>query len=896
MPPKLPSDSVLSASELFRDEWEDVIRQFERAWLNGESPDIAKFLPEEATARAAILPQLVLVDLEFRLKRREPARVETYLQRFPELAGNPTAIQEFLSVEFHLRRRFEPLLSPAEYQTRFPQWDEFVSKLDWHCHAHNDTAVFRPPACESPAESGVLSSRVHDSITALRSQDDPIQKASSRAEWSDLEIREELGRGGMGTVYLAWQRSLERLVAVKVLRSFVDLPADAHLRFRREAVAAARLHHPNIVQVFSFGEVGHVPFYVMEYVAGGSLAQRLTGKPQSPRECVQLVEIIARAMHFAHQQQWLHRDLKPGNILLMPDGTPKLGDFGLVLKLDDGAERTSGNRLIGTPSYMAPEQALNNGGQLTAAADVYSLGAVLYELLTGQPPFVGTTSLDVLNQLKTRDPVTPRRFVPKLDTDLETICLKCLRKEPSARYGSALEFADDLRRFLEGQPIRARRHPVWSRAWSWCRRQPILAVTSVLLLFAIACVAWLLPIVHKSWRYEADAGRRLSEMRSVFRRSHAAFSTRMEKQTNLLGLRRVRQHYEAFLTEHAADATLAIERANAHFALGTVLRMQGEEAAGVEHWRKSQQLFEEVSPTIDARDSWALYWLTFAHLKLASWHRANDRLEDAWSTLDRARRCLEALRPQGPSTAAVEYCRAWCYSRYGTLGQKEYRPEEAVVFCEQADRIWRKLMSEEMAEPFDWSPRTTWSCYRLGPNLLFWGQTLQALERNEESLEQFEELLTLAETSLKSPPATTTTTTNDEHKASWQELKLDAQHGIARGHYMIGKQLLNEARPELAVSHFQESIRNWTSVVDAGTASASQRSYHASSHFHLAVAHRRQGHRTEAAIEYQRAMELWEPMLAETGLQGFNRDLAQRHLSDCRTELQKLQDSNDAGH
>lgn len=880
----LPSHPLASAPELFPDEWEQIIREFERAWLASQFPDIAKSLPEDATARAAILPQLVLADLEFRLKRREPARVETYLERFPELLKNATAIQEFLTAEFHLRRRFEPLLSPAEYQLRFPQFAAAISDLSANGPDGYGTKVFRLKTVAT-GEGDVLGALDGDSITLFRSQDDPIVDAGNLADWTDLEIREELGHGGMGTVYLAWQRSLERLVAVKVLRPFADLPPDAHARFRREAIVAAQLHHPNIVQVFSFGEVGRIPFYVMEYVSGGPLSRQLAGKPQAQRDSARLIETLARALHFAHEQKLLHRDLKPSNILLLPDGTPKLGDFGLVLRLDSADARTSVGTVVGTPSYMAPEQASGTQDKLTPAVDVYSLGAVLYELLTGRPPFPGETNLQTLEQLRTCEPVPPRRMVPELAADLETICLTCLHKEPTERYASALELADDLRRFLDGRPILARQHRIWHRWKSWCRRQPALTATTIALLIAVVSLALLFPSI---WWSAAQTQQRLSQVRSVFRQSHSAIQARLVKTAEPLELRRARRHYESFLSEHANDPEVLPERTMAHFGLGTVLQLLNETTAGIEHWFEAQRLFDQSAMSLGVRDPWSLYWFTEMHNKLAAWHRSEERLEEAWSTLDRMRVPLEKLTQEHPSDPAIEYCLAWCYSRYGTLGQKKYRADEAIVYGEQAWRIWQDFLRAESAMPFDSSLHATWPRARLGPTLKYLGLSLQTLERHEESLLRFQELLTLAESALAAPSPTIDA--EPSVSTSWQELRGDAHHGLARGHYMIGKQLLNDSKPDLAEHRFLECIEHWTVVTNSGSASSSQRSYLASSHFHLAIAHRRQGHRREALEEYQTALQQWVPMLSDQMLGGFNRELAESHANECRLEIKKIQD------
>jgi eukaryotic-like serine/threonine-protein kinase len=460
---------------------ESLIEAFEHAWRSGSPPNIDDYLRAEGPEREALLVELVHVDLEFQLKAGESARIESYFDRYPHLIQDSATVLDLLETEYELRRRREPNLGLDGYAVRFPAYvDELRRRM---------------------ASAPTLAGGRADLDATASGRELPVVPG--------YEIEEEIGRGGMGVVYQARQLGLNRTVALKmVLTGFQAGPKDL-ARFRAEAAALARLQHPNIVQIYEVGEAAGRPYFALEFVGGGSLAQHLRGTPQPVRPAAQLVETLARAVHAAHVNGVIHRDLKPANILLRDESdggsgevhdlsplasglssfVPKITDFGLAKCAGDGGASpelcgpTVTGELLGTPNYMAPEQATVRRQPVGPATDVYALGAILYELLTGRPPFTGATPLATVLQVLHNEPVSVTSLQPSVPRDLETICHKCLHKEPRQRYGSAQDLAEDIQRFLRDEPIRARPVRATEKLQRWVRRHPapaLLLTTGVL--------------------------------------------------------------------------------------------------------------------------------------------------------------------------------------------------------------------------------------------------------------------------------------------------------------------------------------------------------------------------------------------------------------------------------
>jgi tetratricopeptide (TPR) repeat protein len=453
-------------------------------------------------SRTLHLASLMRLELRQRWARGDRVPVEDYIAQYPSLRTDAEAVLDLIYHEVVLRQEQGETPTLAEYLARFDDLGPQLRLLFEVDHALGAVSFGQGLSpLEIPLLAGADQSITDEDLFALAEPESLLPTVPG------YEVLTELGRGGMSVVYLARHVRLKRLVALKVLLAGAQASPAERARFRIEGEAVARLDHQNIVRIYEVGD--HIdpvsraarPFFALEYADGGTLEERTAGTPQPAEEAVRLVETLARAIQYAHERGILHRDLKPSNILLAPDiHHPKIADFGLARLLDAHPDLTPTLGVLGTPSYMAPEQAAGRARESDGRADVYGLGAILYKLLTGRPPFLGTNVLRVLERVRNQEPTRPRHLRPDLAADLETICLKCLEKEPAQRYASALELAEDLRRFLDGQSIQARPVPAWERLVRSLRRQPVLWARAL-----AGCVGLVLILVV--WWYAGAAGR-----------------------------------------------------------------------------------------------------------------------------------------------------------------------------------------------------------------------------------------------------------------------------------------------------------------------------------------------------------------------------------------------------
>ncbi len=578
------------------------------------------------------------------------------------------------------------------------------SPMDKHS-SKPPTAVTPEPA--TVIENPSLTSRSADWLQLFEGDD--VQRAAQLSDMEDgpppviagYDLLAELGRGGMGVVYKARQQSLNRLVALKVILLGAHANANDLARFEAEARTLAKLQHPNIVQIFEVGRHEGRPYLTLEYVSGGSLHELVSQHPLKPDAAAKLLATLADAVHYAHQHGIVHRDLKPANVLLSlisqqgsaadtlvqgdtateqppqpsdgapPPGTaspfvsPKITDFGLAkhLEVEEASPtHTKTGMVVGTPCYMAPEQAAS-GAAVGPLADVYSLGAILYECLTGRPPFQAPSPMETLLQVSTLDVIPPSRLQPMVPRDLETITLKCLAKEPERRYASAAALAEDLRRFVNHQPILARPASTWERLAKWTRRRPaVAALLSLLMVVILGALSSLTGLwrVAEGHRLAAELQRdeALRQQRRADQRLEQAFQAVERYLTQVAGNLRLRQSnfltlrrdlllsavpfYESFVTEKPGDARLELSQAKAYLKLGHLYGDLGEVTKALANYQQAEAIGRRLAAQ-DPDDMDNQHVLARTLGNQGNLHKAIGQLDEAEQRLREARSLFETM-------------------------------------------------------------------------------------------------------------------------------------------------------------------------------------------------------------------------------------------------------------
>jgi serine/threonine protein kinase len=614
--------------------------------------------------------------------------VEDYLARYSILRDDSEAILDLVYQEYLLRRRLGEHPEPDEFVSRFPHLAE-------------------PLLLQFGADAVIPQSAGSREGDEHSKQDVFVALKNLRG----YEIIGELGRGGMGVVYEARDKALGRLVALKIIAGGSVAHVTQRRRFEVEARAAARLQHHNILQIHEIGEHEGCLFLVLEFAEGGSLAQQLVDKPQPPLAAAGLVETLARAVQVAHDHKIIHRDLKPSNVLLTADDIPKISDFGLAKLVDENSSRTQTGDLLGTPSFMAPEQAEGRTREVGRAADIYSLGAILYQALTGRPPFLGGSTIETLNQVVSTEVVPPRSLRPDVPRDLETICLKCLEKSPNGRYATALDLADDLRRFQRDEVILAKRAGVIDRSRKWVKRHPWPTASATIATISV------LGFIGLFYRHNV-------QLRAEVKRT----SDKADE---------AKRNGEQALTNYQ-EARSAIQK-----MLG---RLQDSRVAGIPRLLDLQKEMRE--------DAMAFYETILSHVdettdvvvradnvrtlgELAIFQETMRHSSDAVTSLRRALGLMESLRSQQPNNQGFQRLQADLFMKLGPPLCTLNKHDEAFIACEAAIALFTPIANAAPDSPADQEMLAI--CHN---NC---GIALAGLKRNREALVQFQQAIKIRE-------------------------------------------------------------------------------------------------------------------------------------------------------
>jgi eukaryotic-like serine/threonine-protein kinase len=909
---------------------DEICSRFEEAWKRildqgGDPPRIDDFLTvpagrileseggegaEPASSSRELLIDLASTDLEYRWRlaaKTAPAdapriawpRVEDYVARYPALGPLRDLPADVIEEEFSVRHLYGDRPGVEEYLSRFGAWHPQLGEQ--LAEVRRGLAAARtPPPPEKTAASGSLGKNV---------------QAGKRIRYlGDYELLEELGRGGMGVVFKARQISLNRVVAVKMILSGLLASDEAVRRFRSEAENAARLGHPGIVPIFEVGEHEGLHYFSMAYVEGQSLSRMIAEHPLPPREAARIMALTAEAVAFAHGQGVIHRDLKPANILIDESGKPRITDFGLAKRLDEDSSFSHSGAAIGTPSYMPPEQASGHSKRIDARSDVYSLGATLYAMLSGRPPFQADNPSDTCLQVIQQEPIPLRQLNPKVPRDLETICLKCLEKEPRRRYASAREYAEEIARHLRGEPIRARPVGPSERLWRWCKRKP--AVSGL----AASAVFLLLAGVSVSAYFAVEAGTRAKEAVIERDRADANFQKAREavdkyftgvSESELLevpGLQPLRKslletalrYYNGFIEQQKHNPELQNELASAYLRVAEVTKEIGTKTEALNSAGKAceilRQLLEKSPGDPGFRSRLAKSLDTLANLQfqvgksqeaeanyqealkisetvarekpenpafqnlfaeichdLGVFKNKTARLEEAISHLHQAVKIRERLSRKNPSEYKYRQDLANDYNSLAALQMDEGRIKQSLQYHEQAVAMLAELSTRH---PDILGPKRD-----LGSCLLVYGWALSAAGHNEEATAHFQNAVKIINELVEQNPSVT-------------EFRNELA-GVREG---LGHLADKKAKRQEAMAHFEESLRIRQQVVKDDPSKVDYQNDLAGSYNLIAMAQTHLGQPGKSLQNHSKAIEILERLArANPSVTEYRLELASSH-------------------
>jgi serine/threonine-protein kinase len=869
-----------------------------------------------ATAGNSLTVRQACDELSRRLRCGQASSAEEFLAAAPASDWTADAALELVYTEFVVREELGEQPRPEIWLDRFPQWrSELAQVFEVHSLVNNEQTIL---------------TGLSDPHQDVENTDDQRASFARDRLLGGYDVLQEIGRGGMGVVYRARQRGLGRIVALKMI-----LPPHGErerARFRTEAEATARLSHPNIVPIYEVGQEGDCPFLSMEFVPGQSLDKRLAESLMAPRAAAELVLTLARAVAYAHEKGVIHRDLKPANILLAADGSPKITDFGLARQLrladvppDGQPEGLSSVAIVGTPSYMAPEQC-QAGEPVSPAADVYSLGAILYEILTGRPLFRGQTVLDILELVRSQDPVPPRRLVPKVPRDLETICLKCLAKQPQHRYASAAALAEDLRRFLGSEPILARPVGRAEQALRWCQRNPVVAAMAGGIAAALLCgtivfaslTVWAInekTIAAGNARRADEHARRADDNATLARTSAQHEKTARElaeyrfaqaekavedyldgienderlKEADFFDLRKqllasAVPFYEDFVQARPGDAALEAKRGRAYGRLALVRRQVGEYERAAADFRQMQAIFQKLAgefPSVAQHRQ----ELARSHHGLSAVLRSLGRQEEAVTAVRQAVALQEELVAAFPHVADYRQDLGKIRDTLGMLLRELGSYEAAAAEYQQAFALQRPLAAE--------NPTNASYRYDLSRSYNNLANVLNSLGKQAEAADARRQGLALLQALAQEFPEVA----NYRHGLAMshhnlgllytqlqQEAEAEVEYRqalalrkllaeeyptvpayrfeLARSYYALGR-LLRTNRPVEAEVELRTALTLRIDLNAEVVGAPEYRSDLAESYAGLGSICRAQGKRDEALEGFQQAVHVWRPLLAE---------------------------------